>query len=71
MNCSRGQRHVHGRDDQETRILNTATERSLVILDEIGRGTSTYDGISLAWSVVEHLHDRINCRTFLPRITTS
>jgi DNA mismatch repair protein MutS len=48
---------------ETARILNTATPRSLVILDEIGRGTSTYDGISLAWSVAEHLHDRVGCRT--------
>jgi DNA mismatch repair protein MutS len=44
-------------------ILHTATRRSLVLLDEIGRGTSTYDGISIAWSVSEHLHDAVGCKT--------
>jgi DNA mismatch repair protein MutS len=48
---------------ETAQILNTATERSLVILDEIGRGTSTYDGVSIAWAVVEHLHDRVKART--------
>jgi len=44
-------------------ILNTATDRSLIVLDEIGRGTSTFDGISIAWSVAEHIHDHIRAKT--------
>ena len=43
-------------------ILNQAQERSLVILDEIGRGTSTFDGLSIAWASLEHLHEVNNCR---------
>lgn len=43
-------------------ILNQSTDRSFVILDEIGRGTATYDGLSIAWATVEHLHDQCRCR---------
>jgi DNA mismatch repair protein MutS len=48
---------------QTARILNRATPRSLVILDEVGRGTSTYDGLAIAHSVVEHLQSQVGCRT--------
>ncbi|MET4768745.1 DNA mismatch repair ATPase MutS [Bradyrhizobium elkanii] len=44
-------------------ILNQASERSLVILDEIGRGTATFDGLSIAWAAIEHLHESNRCRT--------
>jgi DNA mismatch repair protein MutS len=44
-------------------ILNTATARSLIVLDEIGRGTATYDGLALAWSVIEHIHQKIRAKT--------
>jgi DNA mismatch repair protein MutS len=49
--------------NETSNIVNNATERSLVILDEIGRGTSTFDGLSIAWSVAEFLHDKIKART--------
>ncbi len=60
---SRGQSTFMVEMTETARRLNTATQRSLVILDEIGRGTSTYDGMSLAWSVVEYLHEHTGCRT--------
>ena len=49
--------------EQTARILNRATPRSLVILDEVGRGTSTFDGLAIAQSVVEHLQAKVGCRT--------
>ncbi|MFN0079141.1 MAG: DNA mismatch repair protein MutS [Prosthecobacter sp.] len=59
---ARGQSTFMVEMNETALILNNATERSLVILDEIGRGTSTFDGLSIAWSVAEHLHDHIGAR---------
>ncbi|MDP9254689.1 MAG: DNA mismatch repair protein MutS [Verrucomicrobiota bacterium] len=61
---ARGQSTFMVEMNETANIVNNATERSLIILDEIGRGTSTFDGLSIAWSVAEFLHDKIKARTF-------
>ena len=60
---SRGQSTFMVEMNETANITNNATSRSLVILDEIGRGTSTFDGLSIAWSVAEYLHDVLRART--------
>jgi len=62
-NLVRGQSTFMVEMSETSAILHTATSRSLVLLDEIGRGTATYDGVSIAWAVSEHLHEHVGCKT--------